>query len=386
MSLGRIHSLITVLIHFLIGIILVDLGFAQELSVNLEEKIAIGDQNNAAKEYLFGGPKFISTDSNSNIYVATVNNSIRIFDRKGNHIKTIGTRGRGPGEFLSISGMTIGFNNELVVYDGRSRRITKFYNLGDSLETFSSSHPAWMGGVMIPIDQNRFLTASLEESYIYQMTDDYKPAGIGDSLLHLTNNNFSKRIRSYYSISDHMFNMNLPIESKFAQSNYRLAKLNDSTVVITNQIYNGFLYLVNLTTGTVEKKPGHFTGKKSYEVLDWDNKATYAENRIGLVISGGNYKVVYQKKIESRNLLTNSSWILNFVQTIHEDEYTYNIEFFNKSGEYIGFTKIHDDFITIDGIKQKFYPKHIDDQNNLYYVDYSSNVPVIRVTKITLEE
>ncbi|MDZ7773024.1 MAG: hypothetical protein U5K31_09860 [Balneolaceae bacterium] len=117
-----------------------------------------------------------------------------------------------------------------------------------------------------------------------------------------------------------------------------------------------------------------------------DNKFVYADERVGIVILGGNQQVVFQKKLESRALLTNDKWGLNFVQTANGGTSSSYMEFIDQGGNYLGYIPINDDFTTIMDLKQKFYPKHLDDLDQLYYVDYSSGVPVIRVTKIVMEE
>lgn len=51
-------------------------------------------------------------------------NEVRIFDSNGRHLRTIGRTGRGPGEFLSLTGIFEYPGDSIVVYDQRERRAT----------------------------------------------------------------------------------------------------------------------------------------------------------------------------------------------------------------------------------------------------------------------
>lgn len=53
--------------------------------------------------------------------------SIQLYDKGGDSLLfTTGRKGKGPGEFLSISQLSIGYNGALYVMDGTLYRVTKF--------------------------------------------------------------------------------------------------------------------------------------------------------------------------------------------------------------------------------------------------------------------
>jgi hypothetical protein len=58
---------------------------------------------------------------------------IRIFDSEGQHLRTLGGRGQGPGEFLDLDQAWVR-GDTIEAFDGRTRRITRFFP-GDSVET-----------------------------------------------------------------------------------------------------------------------------------------------------------------------------------------------------------------------------------------------------------
>ncbi|MDZ7773022.1 MAG: 6-bladed beta-propeller [Balneolaceae bacterium] len=365
-------------------------GAAQERSVTFEEQLVIGNQNNPPAEYLFGGPRYIRTDSENRIYITTMNNSIRVFSPDGKYLKNIGRRGKGPGEFISISAIAVGKNDELIAYDGRLGRLTWFYNFGDSLKSLNLTHPDWTGSDIVPLPNNQFASVEIQFPWIYEVADidfvDYK-----DRLIHLIDGDSWEKTRSLFNVYDHMmFDKEEPVEARFAMGgDYQLAKLNDTTLAITHKISDGSIYLVNTKSGYVREVQGHFAGHDSYEILEWQYRRSYHENRYNMVTASATPNtstLVYQIKLRSRALLANNKWLLHFVQTAEGNNTTYNIEFIDKDGNYLGYTPIRDDFTTRQDDSPVFVAMHLDNQNQLYYADYSSGVPVIRVTKIVMEE
>ncbi|MCG2588200.1 6-bladed beta-propeller [Rhodohalobacter sulfatireducens] len=69
-------------------------------------------------DYQLGRPIAVRTDEEGNIYIADrASKQIKVFDEEGNHLKNLGGRGRGPGEFQDIELMEITPDGDLVVMD-----------------------------------------------------------------------------------------------------------------------------------------------------------------------------------------------------------------------------------------------------------------------------
>lgn len=70
----------------------------------------------------------IAIDNSGNVYIADGKQgriAIHVFDRKGDYLTTMGREGKGPGEFLSISGLKIE-GDRLFTYDFEQFRFTVF--------------------------------------------------------------------------------------------------------------------------------------------------------------------------------------------------------------------------------------------------------------------
>ena len=102
---------------------------------SLEEELSIGEAE-GKEEYMFSSIRAVTVDDNKDIYIVdSKGNHIRVFDKNGDYLKTIGRTGQGPGEFNQISNIQITPENELMVHDRYMRRLTFFSLDGDYLRT-----------------------------------------------------------------------------------------------------------------------------------------------------------------------------------------------------------------------------------------------------------
>jgi len=93
----------------------------------LEEELSIGGPE-GKDEYVFYRI-LMDVDESGNMYILdAAAPNIRVFDKKGNYIKTIGRKGQGPGEMLSPRSIQLTPQNEIMIYDLRNSRFS-FYSL-----------------------------------------------------------------------------------------------------------------------------------------------------------------------------------------------------------------------------------------------------------------
>src|SRR5690606_10861150 len=88
----------------------------------------VGGAEEAELEYLFGLPVSVCEGPDGSIYVADrISMDIRQFDRNGSYIRTIGSRGQAPGEFLQLLAVySSDDRRSLFVFDGTNARISQF--------------------------------------------------------------------------------------------------------------------------------------------------------------------------------------------------------------------------------------------------------------------
>lgn len=106
-----------------------------EIHFELEEDLSIGNEED--ENYFFFRVWHMAADKHGNIYVVDDGKTcIQVFDKEGQHLRTIGRRGQGPGEFRSPTGVFINdLNGEIYVPDMRSIKV--FASNGDYLRTIS---------------------------------------------------------------------------------------------------------------------------------------------------------------------------------------------------------------------------------------------------------
>ncbi|MCK4824963.1 6-bladed beta-propeller [bacterium] len=96
----------------------------------LSADLRIGEEE-SRPDYLFFRVSSIAIDREENIYVTDEGEKhIKVFNREGVHLRTIGRPGQGPGEIGHPSEIFITMNNELTVTDLRRRELHSLSNEG----------------------------------------------------------------------------------------------------------------------------------------------------------------------------------------------------------------------------------------------------------------
>jgi hypothetical protein len=76
--------------------------------------------------------------SDGRIVVAnTGTNEVRVYDKTGRHLVTMGRKGEGPGEFAGLGRVILGAGDTLLAYDGNLKRISLFTPEGVFVRSFS---------------------------------------------------------------------------------------------------------------------------------------------------------------------------------------------------------------------------------------------------------
>jgi hypothetical protein len=93
---------------------------------HLEEELSIGEEGKG-DEYIFSEARDIAVDEVGNIYILDSHEAhIKVFDKSGKYVKTIGNKGQGPGEMSRPSSLQITPQNEIAVNDSDALKIHFF--------------------------------------------------------------------------------------------------------------------------------------------------------------------------------------------------------------------------------------------------------------------
>ncbi len=105
-------------------------------TVTFVEDLSIGGEDEKGNIILFRPQRFI-VDQNENIYIIDIQDQvIQVFDPNGKYLRTIGSKGEGPGEFKSIQYHAFLPNGQLIVMDYSARRSSFFDSSGNFIESY----------------------------------------------------------------------------------------------------------------------------------------------------------------------------------------------------------------------------------------------------------
>lgn len=112
----------------------------EDKQATLVEELIIGEEY-GEEDKMFRYIRGLTFDSDNNIYVSdSYELVIKIYDERGNFIKSFGREGSGPGEFQTIDDIHwCGFDKLLYIADRRNNRIAQFSTDGTFLKAFKTS-------------------------------------------------------------------------------------------------------------------------------------------------------------------------------------------------------------------------------------------------------
>lgn len=107
----------------------------EKANVTIIKERQIGELD-GPEEFLFGYISDVAVNRKGEIYVADRKlNEIRKFSKDGKYLLTIGRKGQGPGEFQSVTVVSVNIHDDLIVFDNMLGRISIFSDPGELKET-----------------------------------------------------------------------------------------------------------------------------------------------------------------------------------------------------------------------------------------------------------
>lgn len=110
--------------------------FKGRIEMNMVEEVSIG-VDEGEEPYMLVGPVDVKADSEGRIYIMDWRDiGIRVFDKEGHYIRTIGRKGQGPAEFDSPTLFDLSDDGRIFLMDSRNQRITVLDIEGKPLNDF----------------------------------------------------------------------------------------------------------------------------------------------------------------------------------------------------------------------------------------------------------
>ena len=360
---------------------------AQNLSINLTEELVIGDDENASEEYLFLRPTQICTDSKSNIYVADYNRGeIRVFNQQGKYIKSIGKKGKGPGEILEVISMTIDKNDDLIIVDRLNDRFTRFTDFGNSFKVYPMTVDHIIDAHAIaPLGTEGYLL------YYYIKHSKNNRYTIGeDKVMHLYSSDFSKIHKSFIKAEEICDLNDRFLLSRVGKYGSHFCVINPNTIIFAPEFYKGVLYLYERKNDNWHLKllKGREPKQKPYKMLNLKNynypKENYPPNIYMTSGSMGIFFGQYQNRSIGLFQLDNE-YIIHITWTrISKEKWIFIAELFSKDGRFIDSCQVQDNlsFTGKDGCTQIFSEMFWYSENLLYGNAIYNYSPIVRVARL----
>ena len=357
---------------------------AQNIDIRIFQLFSIGNHEDGRDEYMFAQPRYICTDNMNNIYVADKNMSkTRVFDKQGKFIKSIGRKGKGPGEMQEVSCMTINRNNELIVVDRMNRRFTQFINMGEDIRTYPFIENEWISPYII-----HHLNS---ESYIiyYQKRTKNNVKFEKDKLVHIYGKDFSLVNTSFVNAED-IWDFNQPFQISISGNRMlKMSIVNENKIIIANGFYEGVLYVYENN-----KNNWHLTtikGKKPqngpYKLL---NPEDYPDRKYPRnIFTKSSYlgRFMVQQLYISRGLFVlNDGKIIHFALELQKDDNNIFVaELFNKDGQLLGYTPISEQSKEIQTLLNHAQVLWKDKDDRFYIYAYVNNIPFVSVIALDIQ-
>lgn len=131
-------------------------------------------------------PHQVMTSKKRDVYICDMNNHVvKVFDRNGKFLRTVGRKGRGPGDFSLPASMALAPNGDLWVAEIGGLRVQRFSPQGKSMHIFKHLSPIYLIG-----------TTSNNELIVYDHNDTLKTGKL--ALIMNNNGKILRRIGTYH--------------------------------------------------------------------------------------------------------------------------------------------------------------------------------------------
>lgn len=351
-------------------------GTPPRLEVQLKEVLVLGADASAAAEYLFGLPWYVATDSQGRIYVADLMAmGIKVYTADGDYVRTIGARGKQPGEFQSIKGMYVTDDDELLVFDRENARITRFSADGEVLATYP-----------VPI-LTSVQMRQLGSHYIALYNEVSR--GVGASrehhLFHVYGPTFQEAAAEFGTLNE-VADQDQAIVRIYHRSNPgRFVMTGNSTLVYAPGLYDGKLYRyekrngqwmqTDILHGYVEEQPYTIVTSSPFDTDHADMVTS---------VAGMSRPLAALLHNRTRGLFKlQNGRLVHFTFSEFGDERVFGIEVFDEEGNLIGYGPIRAVPLDRNGMATLWWRvAWKDDKGRFYIVDREGDAPVVRVVEL----
>lgn len=314
--------------------------YGQSDVLTIEDQITFGENLDQTDLVFLGQVNGYAVDDSLNLYlIESMTQEIKVFDKNGYLIKTIGERGRGPGEFLRLNNIAL-VDNILYAFDPAQFRVSVFSLNGKLLSTFSTPKESQVANFFKQIfeyDEENFLIF-------------YKQWGEGqfrkfdkDEIFHIWKKDLTSKKKSFGSFE--RFKLNNPFAKILTRTRGgSMTLINKELIIVSPYLYNGVLYRYEKDNATWSFKgvvQGFDLGLEAYEKVTNQNDPEMVTLNSFSERAQGKYNVIdaglYQFK---ENYLVHFIMFKRYDLSATGEKWEFGVELFNISGEFLSYSSL----------------------------------------------
>lgn len=249
-------------------------------TIEITTDLIIGSEDQPLENQL-GRPIAVRTDEEGNIYIADrASRQIKVFDEKGNHLKNLGGRGRGPGEFQEIE-QPVEWTPEghLVVMDRGKLQYTVISTDGEQIEEYPYNLSEQFYPQVI-----RYIDGQLLTIFADGDAPSDELSYIDRDLIYIYSRDFQERIASLFPFNRLNFKSNNVYPHFVANMGSMALTPSKDKMIYSPGIYNGKFYLFHKQSDNLWKYEKSFSGidphyKNSYIAYTSEQQMLDAEEK-----------------------------------------------------------------------------------------------------------
>lgn len=347
-------------------------------------------------EHQLGDPIAVRTDSLNNIYIADrASKIIKVFDSEGNYLRSLGGRGRGPGEFQDMEFMELTPEGHLVLMERGNLLYTIISTQGESIQSFPYNMSEQFYPSSIAFVNDQLLALFLDHNPYSEIP------GFDRHLFYVYSSDFQDLFYSFFPFS------NLDMDERYVwkkmiynPGSFSLNSDKDlfifSSAVYTGKLYqlkkNGFGRWVYSETIT-----GLEPASVPYEIFSTESEFKASSNLPGALS-------IYGEEISYGRLLSLDLGIFYFDdgRIVHffgerrenedfgpESDYHFidvHVQIFNEDGELDSYKELFSIEQHQGTILMSTPVNWKDQDDNFYLIDRMEHVPLIRRFTLEIED
>ena len=365
-------------------------------SIHVTTEIIIGEEGQPP-EHQLGQPVAVRTDRQGHIYIADrLSKQIKVFDEQGRYVRSIGGRGRGPGEFQDFEFMELTPEGHLAFLDRGNARFIVITTDGEEIATFAYSFEDQFYPQAV-----RYLDDVIL-SLFYRSSSQYEVPVHERDLFHIYTKDYQQRMHSFFPIKTMNFEDDFLLRT-MAWHPGSFSYLRDTqTLFFSPSTYQGVIYIMKKTgeensqwefLGTAQGEMPGITPYQTYQSQEhFISERNKRAARIMQISWGTNLYFGRQLSMDAGMFELSADSIIHFYSVLDKgyeylkddsEAHKMNLyaQIFDADGKHIDHSFLTD-YVELFKIPRYSLVNWKDHKNRFYMIEYIDEFPVVRRFKL----